>query len=101
MDLNQYVFWKDCPGVVSAFAVTRIRGFSDCGRYVLLGCIYHPVPIEALAEPKPEEIPAQSIYRPYTENDWGEDGIDKATRYNLTAWVENYEQKRERDNLTF
>lgn len=85
LTLNQVVNWKDCPGSIWMFENTRIRGVSPCGQYALLGWVHHPVSMDRLVAAD-DSKGFWSRYKP-TENQWGEDGTDKATGQNLTRWV--------------
>ena len=91
--LNQPVVWNDCPSYCSGFASTRIRGISPCGQFVLLSWIRHPVEIAHVSPTEQASIDLAK-YRPIEINQWGEDGIDKATGLNLQQWIIEYERRR-------
>ena len=91
LELNQSVVWDSCPGSISAFSTTRIRGLSPCGRFALLDWISHPVPIETL-KPCPL-IKFFKNYKPVSINQWGDDHVDIATQKDLKKWVSDYEQR--------
>jgi hypothetical protein len=83
--LNQVVNWKDCPGSIWMFELTRIRGISPCGEYALLGFIRHPVKMDSLTAAED----SKNFWAKYlpTANQWGEDGKDKSTGEDLTRWI--------------
>ena len=93
LELNQAVKWNDAPGYCSEFSECRVRGISPCKRFVLLGWFRCPVPIEqvSLATKPLKDV---SLYAPIVVNEWGIDGIDTATKVNLTERVKEYDRKR-------
>lgn len=90
-NLNDSVRWKDCPGSLSAFSATRIRGLSPCGRFALVSWIRNPIEICLLTPSEP--CLSLSLYRPIDRNHWGEDGVDSATGEDLNRWIQEYERR--------
>ncbi len=93
--LNQVVKWKDCPGSIWMFELTRVRGMSPCGQYFLLSWINSPISIDSLVA---AEDPTNSLrnYHPVKTNHWGDDGKDKSTGQDLTRWTYERNQRRRR-----
>jgi hypothetical protein len=85
MKINEIVKWLDCPGSISAFEVTRVRGLSPCGRWALVGWIRHPVSVDRLI-PAVDTAGLYERYKPL-DNQWGTDDVDKSTGSNLSAYT--------------
>ncbi len=72
--LNDLVSYGGFASTISVFEVTRIRGFSDCGQFVYLNWVRHPVPVSDI-RPAVDKGNFWDKYSEVLENDQSGDSI--------------------------